>query len=138
MPREGDTWYWEQRYVPLMVIGAVRGPAGGRTFVAWFNHLQPRRQRADLLGHPADGRKHLGNYIGATSSGWRGRTAARRSTASSTCTRSPCPYEPAGLRDAVYDTAATLLAAGLDPDRCIFFRQSDVQEHTELAGCCRA
>jgi tryptophanyl-tRNA synthetase len=32
----------------------------------------------------------------------------------------------------VYDTAATLLAAGLDPDRCIFFRQSDVHEHTEL------
>jgi tryptophanyl-tRNA synthetase len=32
----------------------------------------------------------------------------------------------------VYDTAATLLAAGLDPDRCIFFRQGDVHEHTEL------
>jgi tryptophanyl-tRNA synthetase len=32
----------------------------------------------------------------------------------------------------VYDTTATLLAAGLDPDRCILFRQSDVTEHTEL------
>jgi tryptophanyl-tRNA synthetase len=32
----------------------------------------------------------------------------------------------------VYDTAATLLAAGLDPKRCIFFRQSDVAEHPEL------
>ncbi len=32
----------------------------------------------------------------------------------------------------MYDTAATLLAAGLDPARCIFFRQGDVQEHTEL------
>ncbi|HEY2651482.1 MAG TPA: tryptophan--tRNA ligase, partial [Solirubrobacteraceae bacterium] len=42
------------------------------------------------------------------------------------------PYEPAGLREAVYDTAATLLAAGLDPERCIFFRQGDVQEHSEL------
>ena len=60
------------------------------------------------------------------------RTAARRSTASSTCTRSPSPYDPAGLRESVYDTAATLLAAGLDPERCIFFRQSDVHEHTEL------
>jgi tryptophanyl-tRNA synthetase len=36
------------------------------------------------------------------------------------------------LRESVYDTAATLLAAGLDPERCIFFRQSDVQEHSEL------
>src|SRR5206468_8758062 len=25
-----------------------------------------------------------------------------------------------------------LLAAGLDPERCVFFRQSDVREHTEL------
>jgi len=32
----------------------------------------------------------------------------------------------------VYDTAATLLAAGLDPDRCIFFRQGDLSEHPEL------
>ena len=32
----------------------------------------------------------------------------------------------------MYDTAATLLAAGLDPERCIFFRQGDVPEHTEL------
>jgi tryptophanyl-tRNA synthetase len=32
----------------------------------------------------------------------------------------------------VYDTAAILIAAGLDPERCILFRQGDVQEHTEL------
>jgi tryptophanyl-tRNA synthetase len=42
------------------------------------------------------------------------------------------PYEPAQLRDRVYDTAAILLAAGLDPERCILFRQGDVQEHAEL------
>jgi tryptophanyl-tRNA synthetase len=33
----------------------------------------------------------------------------------------------------VYDTSALLLAAGLDPARCIFFRQSDVVEHPELS-----
>jgi tryptophanyl-tRNA synthetase len=32
----------------------------------------------------------------------------------------------------VYDTAGILLASGLDPDRCILFRQADVHEHTEL------
>jgi tryptophanyl-tRNA synthetase len=32
----------------------------------------------------------------------------------------------------VYDTTAILLAAGLDPSRCILFRQGDVHEHTEL------
>ena len=41
-------------------------------------------------------------------------------------------YEPAVLRERVYDTAAILIAAGLDPERCILFRQGDVQEHTEL------
>jgi tryptophanyl-tRNA synthetase len=32
----------------------------------------------------------------------------------------------------VLDTTAMMLAAGLDPERCILFRQSDVAEHTEL------
>ena len=41
-------------------------------------------------------------------------------------------YSPAALRERVHDTAAILIAAGLDPDRCILFRQGDVQEHTEL------
>ena len=41
-------------------------------------------------------------------------------------------YEPAELRERVYDTAAILIAAGLDPERCILFRQGDVQEHAEL------
>jgi tryptophanyl-tRNA synthetase len=43
------------------------------------------------------------------------------------------PWIPAEMRERVYDTAAVLLAAGLDPERCIFIRQSDVHEHTELA-----
>jgi tryptophanyl-tRNA synthetase len=41
-------------------------------------------------------------------------------------------YDPQELRRSVYDTAAMLLAAGLDPQRCILFRQGDVEEHTEL------
>src|SRR5262245_28760811 len=34
----------------------------------------------------------------------------------------------ATLRDNVLETAITYLAAGLDPDRCVLFRQSDVPE----------
>ena len=41
-------------------------------------------------------------------------------------------YDPVELRERIYDTTAILLAAGLDPARCILFRQSDVREHTEL------
>jgi tryptophanyl-tRNA synthetase len=43
------------------------------------------------------------------------------------------PYDPVQLRESTLNTAATLMAAGLDPARCILFRQSDVQEHTELS-----
>jgi tryptophanyl-tRNA synthetase len=78
------------------------------------------------------GRKHLGNYIGAIVQ-W---VAMQEQGEAIYCLvdlhATGVPYEPAALREAVYDTAATLLAAGLDPDRCIFFRQGDVQEHTEL------
>jgi tryptophanyl-tRNA synthetase len=41
-------------------------------------------------------------------------------------------YDPADLRAGLYDLLAVLLAAGLDPERCVLFRQSDVHEHTEL------
>jgi tryptophanyl-tRNA synthetase len=43
------------------------------------------------------------------------------------------PYDPVELRESTLHTAATLMAAGLSPDRCILFRQSDVHEHTELS-----
>jgi tryptophanyl-tRNA synthetase len=78
------------------------------------------------------GRKHLGNYIGAVTQ-W---VAAQDEGETIYCIVDlhalTVSYEPAELRTADYDAAATLLAAGLDPERCIFFRQSDVAEHTEL------
>ncbi|MBV8431971.1 MAG: tryptophan--tRNA ligase [Solirubrobacterales bacterium] len=78
------------------------------------------------------GRKHLGNYIGALVQ-WVGLQDQGQAIYCVVDLHAiTVPYEPANLRDAVYDTAATLLAAGLDPERCIFFRQSDVHEHTEL------
>ncbi len=43
------------------------------------------------------------------------------------------PYEPDELPDRVFDVAVSLLAAGLDPERCTLFVQSAVPEHTELA-----
>ncbi len=78
------------------------------------------------------GRKHLGNYIGAIVQWVAGQDRGEALYCLVDLHALTVPYEPAGLREAVYDTAATLLAAGLDPDRCILFRQSDVQEHTEL------
>jgi tryptophanyl-tRNA synthetase len=78
------------------------------------------------------GRKHLGNYIGAIVQWVAGQDQGETIYCLVDLHAMSVPYEPAGLREAVYDTAATLLAAGLDPERCIFFRQGDVHEHTEL------
>ena len=78
------------------------------------------------------GRKHVGNYIGAirqyVTSQDRGETIFCIVDLHATTV----PYDPAVLRERVFDTTAILLAAGLDPDRCILFRQGDLPEHTEL------
>ena len=83
------------------------------------------------------GRKHLGNYIGAILQYVEGqeRTHAAGDLAIYCIVdlhATTVPYEPAVLRERLYDTAAILLASGLNPDRCVFFRQGDVLEHAEL------
>jgi tryptophanyl-tRNA synthetase len=78
------------------------------------------------------GRKHLGNYIGAITQYVAGQDRGDAIYCVVDLHAITVPYEPPALRESVYDTAATLLAAGLDPERCIFFRQGDVHEHTEL------
>ncbi len=81
------------------------------------------------------GRKHLGNYIGAIRQYVEGQDRAGDGE-SIYCIVDmhaiSVPYDPAELRERLYDTTAILVAAGLDPERCILFRQSDVSEHTEL------
>jgi len=42
-------------------------------------------------------------------------------------------FEPQELPRQIYDMALTLVAAGLDPEKCTIFVQSDVPEHSELA-----
>ena len=79
------------------------------------------------------GRKHLGNYIGAIVQYVAGQDRADPSIYCIVDLHAiTVEYSPAVLRERVYDTTAILIAAGLDPDRCILFRQGDVQEHTEL------
>jgi tryptophanyl-tRNA synthetase len=79
------------------------------------------------------GSKHLGNYIGAIRQYVEGQD---RGDPAIFCIVDlhaiSVAFDPAELRECLYDTTAILLAAGLDPGRCILFRQSDVREHTEL------
>src|SRR5829696_5081567 len=78
------------------------------------------------------GRKHLGNYIGAITQYVAGQDRGDALYCIVDLHATTLPYDPAELRERVHDTAAILLAAGLDPARCLLFRQGDVHEHTEL------
>jgi tryptophanyl-tRNA synthetase len=78
------------------------------------------------------GRKHLGNFIGAIEQYVAGQDRGDAIYCIVDLHATTVRYEPAELRSYTYDTAAILLAAGLEPDRCIFFRQGDVAEHSEL------
>jgi tryptophanyl-tRNA synthetase len=79
------------------------------------------------------GRKHLGNYIGAIRGYLDGQ---ERGDPAIYCIvdlhATGVAYDPKALPTYVLDTTAMMIAAGLDPQRCILFRQSDVREHSEL------
>jgi tryptophanyl-tRNA synthetase len=78
------------------------------------------------------GRKHLGNYIGAIAQYVSSQERGEGIFCIVDLHAITVAYDPAELRQRLYDTTAILLAAGLDPQRCILFRQSDVPQHTEL------
>jgi tryptophanyl-tRNA synthetase len=79
------------------------------------------------------GRKHIGNYIGAIRGYLEGQ---ERGDPAIYCIvdlhATSVAYDPKALPGYVLDTTAMLIASGLDPGRCILFRQSDVREHSEL------
>jgi tryptophanyl-tRNA synthetase len=79
------------------------------------------------------GRKHLGNYIGAVRGWLEGQERGDPAIYCIVDLHATCvAYDPQALPGYVLDTTAMLIAAGLDPERCILFRQSDVTEHSEL------
>jgi tryptophanyl-tRNA synthetase len=78
------------------------------------------------------GEKHLGNYVGAISRWVEEQDRGEGLFCVVNLHAITVPYDPVRLRESTLDTAATIIAAGIDPERCILFRQSDVREHTEL------
>jgi len=87
---------------------------------------------ATLTGFQPTGHLHLGNLLGAV----RPVVAAQRRTRPVTFVADlhamTMPHEPAELRQLTLEVATLLLAAGVDPERSLFYLQSQVSEHTEL------
>jgi tryptophanyl-tRNA synthetase len=79
------------------------------------------------------GEKHLGNYVGAIRRWVEDQDRGEALFCVVDLHAITVPFDPVKLRESTLHTAATLMAAGLSPERCILFRQSDVHEHTELS-----
>jgi tryptophanyl-tRNA synthetase len=78
------------------------------------------------------GSKHLGNLIGAIRLYVEGQERGEAIYCLVDLHAITVDHDPAGLRGQVHDTVAILLAAGIDPQRSLLFRQSDVAEHAYL------
>lgn len=81
---------------------------------------------------PSSGNLHIGNYIGAISQ-WLPLQEDYR------CIFCVVDYhaitvkqDPEELRKNIIDIAKIYLASGIDPNKAIIFKQSDISEHTEL------
>ncbi|MGN6380301.1 MAG: tryptophan--tRNA ligase [Gaiellales bacterium] len=79
------------------------------------------------------GKKHLGNYIGAIRHYVADQSEADAFYCIVDLHAITVPYDASTLGENTLDTAAMLLAAGLDPARCTLFVQSHVHEHSEGA-----
>ncbi|SJX63496.1 probable MSW1-tryptophanyl-tRNA synthetase, mitochondrial [Sporisorium reilianum f. sp. reilianum] len=96
------------------------------------------RPRVIFSGIQPTGIPHLGNYLGALRN-WVDLQNASRSTPDELYFSIvgyhaiTMPQQPSRLRSERAEMMATLLAIGLDPQRCTIFHQHHVAEHTELA-----
>jgi tryptophanyl-tRNA synthetase len=85
-------------------------------------------------GIQPSGELHIGNYLGAVQN-WARLQEGRDTTFFCVVDLHALTgnYEPADLRRRRHEMAVSLLAAGLDPERCTLFFQSAVPQHAELA-----
>ena len=85
-----------------------------------------------LSGIQPTGSIHIGNYLGAIKQ-WidfqrKNECIFFIADLHSLAT----PYKPEELQKNIFEAAIAYLAAGIDPQKSIFFVQSDIKEHTEL------
>ena len=103
------------------------------------NSVENNQPKRTLTGVTTTGIPHLGNYVGAI-------RPAIQSAQNSTNEEDKSFFfladyhsiikcsDPKQVHDSTKAIAATWLACGLDPEKVVFYRQSDVPEIPELAG----
>ena len=90
-----------------------------------------------LSGIQPSGALHLGNYFGMMRPAIELQEQGEAYYFIANYHSMTSVFEPEVRRQYTLDVALDFLACGLDPKKSVFFRQSDVPEVTELAGCSR-
>lgn len=85
-----------------------------------------------LSGVKPTGKAHLGNYLGAMRNHVTMQNDYESFIFIADLHSLTTVKDPKVLRELILDLALDYLALGLNPDKSIFFRQSDVHEHAEL------
>ena len=98
---------------------ATPGPSGGKPYL--FSGIQP------------SGEIHIGNYCGAIRNWVRLLDDYRAIFCIVDYHAITQEYDPSQMQNRIRRAAIVNMAAGLDPERCLLFVQSEVPEHTELA-----
>ena len=86
-----------------------------------------------LSGIQPSGRLHVGNYFGMMEPSIELQDQGEAFYFIADYHSLTTVHDPNQLRENVRDVAIDFLACGLDPEKAIFFRQSDVPEVTELS-----
>lgn len=86
-----------------------------------------------LSGIKPTGQLHIGNYFGMMRPAIEWQDCGEAFYFIADYHALTTVFDPAKLRQYVRGVALDFLACGLDPEKAVFFRQSDVPEHTELA-----
>lgn len=86
-----------------------------------------------LTGLQPSGKLHVGNYFGAMEPAVKLQEEGEAFYFIANYHAMTSVRDPAELREFTHELAVDFLACGLDPERAVFFRQSDVPEVNELA-----
>lgn len=88
-----------------------------------------------VAGCRASGKLHIGNYLGLVQDLLKTQELEnlQRFYFIADLHALTTPFEPKELTENTLDVAATYLAAGIDPNKTVFFAQNQVMEHAVLA-----
>jgi len=85
-----------------------------------------------LSGIQPSGKPHLGNYLGAIAQHIEMQEKFECFYFIADLHALTTVKDPEKMKELTYDLAVTYLALGLDPEKTVFFKQSDLSEHAEL------